>query len=74
MASMDFQFIFTVLMLAALVLPVMAVSCPHCGGNFASCTYAHDQKCPTVTIPVDNAAVIAAGQRRFRFCLAWRSI
>ena len=57
---MYFQFIFTVLMLATLVLPVVAV-CPHCGGSFSSCTYAHDQKCPTVTIPVANAAVIAAG-------------
>ena len=42
------------------ISPVGAV-CPHCFGNFPSCTFDTDQKCPTIDVPTANAAVVAAG-------------
>ena len=41
--------------------PVGAVTCPHCFGNLASCTYGDDAKCPTIDVPTANAAIVAAG-------------
>jgi hypothetical protein len=42
------------------ISPVGAV-CPHCFGNFPSCTFDRDQKCPTIDVPTANAAIVAAG-------------
>ena len=36
-------------------------TCPHCFGNFMSCTFDTDSKCPAIVDVTNNAAVIAAG-------------
>jgi hypothetical protein len=60
MLSFGFFGRFHFIALFAFLEEVWAV-CPHCGGSFSSCTWASDSKCPTVTVPMDNATVIAAG-------------
>ena len=35
--------------------------CPHCSGNFASCSWDDNQRCPTVTVVAANAAIVAGG-------------
>ena len=40
---------------------VVAVTCPHCYGNFNSCSYSTDKKCPAVDLVASNAAIVAAG-------------
>ena len=34
-------------------------TCPHCYGNFASCTWDSSKTCPTVTVVTANAGIIA---------------
>jgi hypothetical protein len=51
---------FSVLLLLLTLGEVQAV-CPYCFGNFGSCTYYRDRKCPAVDVPAANAAVVAAG-------------
>ena len=51
---------FSVLLLLLTLGEVQAV-CPYCFGNFGSCTYDRDRKCPAVEVPAANAAVVAAG-------------
>ena len=46
------------LLLALLLQPVNGV-CPHCFGNFASCTWDADAKCPTVVVVSSNAQIIS---------------
>eukprot|EP00966_Prymnesium_polylepis_P186800 4330070-Prymnesium_polylepis.1 len=46
-------------MLVLFCLPAVAAVCPHCSGNFASCTYDSDKRCPCVTTVEANAAVVA---------------
>jgi hypothetical protein len=41
-----------------LAADVAATGCPHCSGNFASCSWAVDGTCPTVTVVADNARII----------------
>ena len=55
-----FNLNFSVLLLLLTLGGVQAV-CPYCFGNFASCTYDNDQKCPAVEVPAANALVVAAG-------------
>jgi hypothetical protein len=55
-----FNLNFSVLLLL-LALGGVQAGCPYCFGNFASCTYDSDQKCPTAEIPAANALVVAAG-------------
>ena len=55
-----FNLNFSVLLLLLTLGGVQAV-CPYCFGNFASCTYDNDQKCPAVEVPATNALVVAAG-------------
>ena len=52
--------LFAVLWLGFLVNGVWAV-CPHCSGNFPSCTYDNDSNCPSLGQVTANATVIAAG-------------
>lgn len=51
---------YIVLLLFNLVALVESV-CPHCSGNFASCTWDNNQRCPTVTVVAANAAIVAGG-------------
>ena len=51
-----FNLNFSVLLLLLTLGGVQAV-CPYCFGNFASCTYDNDQKCPAVEVPAANALV-----------------
>ena len=53
--------IFFVFFLSGLPGASAAGGCPHCRGNFASCTYDSDQRCPAVEVVQANAAVVAAG-------------
>jgi hypothetical protein len=46
-------------MLLLVFLPVVSAVCPHCAGNFASCTYDTDKNCPCVSTVEANAAVVA---------------
>ena len=48
-----------VVTLGLFLLPLVAAVCPHCSGNFASCTYDHNQRCPCVTTVEANAAIVA---------------
>ena len=61
MASFASIALFAVLWLSWVGSVVAPVSCPHCSGNFPSCHYGTDGKCPTVDQVVSNVAVIAAG-------------
>jgi hypothetical protein len=61
MASFASITLFAVLWLSWAASVFATVSCPHCSGNFPSCKYATDGKCPTVDQVVSNVAVIAAG-------------
>jgi hypothetical protein len=47
------------LMLVLFFLPTAAAVCPHCSGNFASCTYDTNKRCPCVTTVEANAAIVA---------------
>ena len=47
-----------ILVFCFLIADVAATGCPHCFGNFASCTWASDSKCPTVTVVASNAAIL----------------
>ena len=38
-----------------------ASRCPHCGGNFQSCTWGTSKTCPTIDVVSANALVVAAG-------------
>ena len=54
-----FFLLFVVLLLLGFDL-VDATGCPHCG-NFNSCTWASNNKCPADTVVAANAVVMAAG-------------
>jgi hypothetical protein len=47
------------LVIASTFLPVVRCTCPGCFGNAPSCTYDTNGKCPTIDIPVANAAAVA---------------
>ena len=47
------------LVIASTFLPVVLCTCPGCFGNAPSCTYDTNGKCPTIDIPVANAAAVA---------------
>ena len=49
------------MLLLLLTLGEVQAVCPYCFGNFGSCTYDRDRKCPAVDVPAANAAVVAAG-------------
>ena len=49
------------LLLLLLFIQGAGATCPHCFGNFASCTFDSDAKCPAVDVVTANAAVVAAG-------------
>ena len=36
---------------------IVASTCPHCNGNFASCKWEDSGTCPTVTVVAENAAI-----------------
>ena len=55
-----FFLLFVVLLLLGFDL-VDATGCPHCHGNFNSCTWASNNKCPADTVVAANAVVMAAG-------------
>ena len=50
-----------VLLLVFFIASVASAPCPHCHGNFASCSWGTDTKCPAVDVVSSNAAVMAAG-------------
>ena len=60
MVPFAFGFNFSALLLLSFIVGVSSV-CPHCGGSFPSCSWATDSRCPTVTVPSANAAIMAAG-------------
>ena len=55
------------LLLLLLSLQVVGVGsvCPHCYGNFASCSFDADGKCPTVTVVAENAGILAGSAAGF---------
>ena len=44
---------------SAVIKAMVLCTCPGCFGNAPSCTYDTNGKCPTIDIPVANAAAVA---------------